>query len=124
MRRDLLKQDLGNPTKAGSHLHEKESRKSEEIEPVSYSVGTMEIFEEKSAEIVLDHWPGQPSVNNRNGIDGVWHLPLTSGQWRLIGRDWCDVSTAPCVLSKYRVVYDLTTTGSVEKSSFVNWDII
>ena len=38
--------------------------------------------------------PGRPRVNNRNVIDGIWHVLWTGCQWKAIERDWFGVSSS------------------------------
>jgi len=38
--------------------------------------------------------PGRPRVNNRNVMDGIWHVLWTGCQWKSIEREWFDVSSS------------------------------
>jgi putative transposase len=38
--------------------------------------------------------PGRLRVNNRNVIDGIWHVLWTGCQWKAIERDWNGVSSS------------------------------
>lgn len=38
--------------------------------------------------------PGRPRVNNRNVLDGIWHVLWTGCQWKSIERGWFDVSSS------------------------------
>lgn len=37
---------------------------------------------------------GRPRVNNRNVMDGIWHVLWTGCQWKSIERDWFEVSSS------------------------------
>jgi len=36
--------------------------------------------------------PGRPRVNNRDVIDGIWHVLWTGCQWKSIEKEWFNVS--------------------------------
>jgi len=38
--------------------------------------------------------PGRPRVNNRNVMDGIWHVLWTGCQWKSIEREWFHVSSS------------------------------
>ena len=38
--------------------------------------------------------PGRPRVNNRNVLDGIWHVLWTGCQWKSIETEWFNVSSS------------------------------
>jgi len=38
--------------------------------------------------------PGRPPVNNRDAIDGIWHVLWTGCQWKAIEKEWFHVSSS------------------------------
>lgn len=38
--------------------------------------------------------PGRPRVNNRDVIDGIWHVLWTGCQWKSIEKEWFNVSSS------------------------------
>jgi transposase len=38
--------------------------------------------------------PGRPPVDNRNAIDGIWHVLWTGCQWKSIQKEWFQVSSS------------------------------
>jgi putative transposase len=37
---------------------------------------------------------GRPRVNNRDVLDGIWHILWTGSQWKSIEKEWFDVSSS------------------------------
>ena len=38
--------------------------------------------------------PGRPRVNNRDVLDGIWHILWTGCQWKSIEKEWFNVSSS------------------------------
>ena len=38
--------------------------------------------------------PGRPRVNNRDVLDGIWHVLWTGCQWKSIEKEWFNVSSS------------------------------
>ena len=38
--------------------------------------------------------PGRPPVNNRDVLDGIWHVLWTGCQWKSIEKEWFHVSSS------------------------------
>ena len=38
--------------------------------------------------------PGRPRVDNRDVIDGIWHVLWTGCQWKSVEREWFNVSSS------------------------------
>jgi len=38
--------------------------------------------------------PGRPRVNNRDVLDGIWHILWTGSQWKSIEKEWFNVSSS------------------------------
>jgi putative transposase len=71
----------------------KDSTKSKKAKPYRMPTKLWKLLKKQLPKPPKEKGPGRPRVNNRNVMDGIWHVLWTGCQWKSVERDWFEVSS-------------------------------
>jgi putative transposase len=72
----------------------KDSTKSKKAKPYRMPTKLWKLLKKQLPKEPQEKGPGRPRVNNRNVMDGIWHVLWTGCQWKSVERDWFEVSSS------------------------------
>jgi putative transposase len=72
----------------------KDSTKPKKAKPYRMPAKLWRLLKKHLPKPSKEKGAGRPRVNNRNVMDGIWHVLWTGCQWKSIERDWFDVSSS------------------------------
>jgi putative transposase len=72
----------------------KDSTDSKKVKPYRMPTKLWKLLKKQLPKPPKEKGPGRPRVNNRNVMDGIWHVLWTGCQWKSVEREWFGVSSS------------------------------
>jgi putative transposase len=72
----------------------KDSTDSKKGKPYRMPTKLWKLLKKQLPKPPKEKGPGRPRVDNRNAMDGIWHVLWTGCQWKSVERDWFEVSSS------------------------------